>query len=60
MTRKHYAAIAKVIARSVGNSTEMRERTAIASIVVGLADAFATDNPRFDRDKFLTACGFPK
>jgi hypothetical protein len=25
-----------------------------------LADALAVDNPRFDRAKFLVACGFPE
>lgn len=60
MTRKHYAAIARVIALSVDNCTEMRDRTAILSIVHGLADTFRAENPRFDRDKFLTACGFTR
>lgn len=30
----------------------------VADIAQGLADVFATDNPRFDREKFLQAsCG---
>lgn len=27
-------------------------------IAEGLADMFASDNPKFDRNKFMEACGF--
>jgi hypothetical protein len=30
---------------------------ALRETAEGLATQFAYDNPRFDRDKFLTACG---
>lgn len=30
----------------------------IYSVALGLADIFAADNPRFDRGRFLKACGF--
>ena len=64
MTKKHYVAIANIIRlnlRSAGNHTrkEHREIEAYAdtSTAMQLADYFATDNPKFNRDTFLTACG---
>ena len=50
MTRKDYQLIADVFARSAGDD--------IAKfLAVNLADKLKQDNPRFDADKFLTACG---
>lgn len=47
MTRKHYEAIAKAI----------RESTEPIALVELLMDIFEHDNPRFDRQRFLEACG---
>lgn len=47
MTKKHYEEIAKAI-RSSYNYTVQCNR---------LADYFATDNPKFNRERFLLACG---
>ena len=30
----------------------------LRALVQGMADTFAADNPRFDRDKFYEACHF--
>lgn len=50
MSRKHYIAAAEVIrAESFGES---RRRIAEA-----FAAMFAADNPRFDRARFMEACG---
>lgn len=62
MTKKHYEAIADVVCRInleySGNTTIHKYvRTSNRVTARRLADYFATDNPRFDRDKFLTACG---
>ena len=40
----------------VDDENVMRALRAMAS---HLANQFADDNPRFDRDRFLKACGFP-
>lgn len=48
MTRKHYKAAANAIA----TANDKRE------IAVALADMFAKDNPNFQRQKFIEACGF--
>ena len=63
-TRQHYKAIAGIIDKAMGPKSEailldvqresMQIRMKFAS---DFADYFATDNPRFDRKKFLEACG---
>lgn len=53
-TRKHYRAIAKILK----NHDDFIERVnKYTSLCNDLADYFASDNPRFDREKFLAACG---
>lgn len=48
MTKKHYEAIARIILQC-----ELEDTT----IVHMLATYFESDNPRFDRVRFLKACG---
>jgi hypothetical protein len=55
MTRKDYQLIAQVFA-NVGEMVELSE-TIGADLARNLADALQTDNPRFDRARFLEACG---
>jgi len=55
MTRKDYQLIAEVFA-NFGQIIELEE-TIAADIARNLANALQADNPRFDRDRFLTACG---
>lgn len=66
MTRKDYELIAGVIKRETHShihyTTEQRHlldrRLAILHDTASqLARMFAHDNPRFDRDRFLKACG---
>ncbi len=62
-TRKHYKAVAEIIRR---NQTRLRTADVVncnnglpclhPDVVAGLADYFAQDDPRFDREKFLAAC----
>ena len=64
MTRKNYIAFAKATARQVQEvrsygSLNVERHAKLAGIneIVGIAaDLFAADNPRFDRDRFMTAC----
>lgn len=63
MTRKDYEAIAaeirKVITHSVfGYPKNSEAFGAQREIVSAVADAMARDNARFNRDRFLAACGF--
>ena len=52
MTRKDYVLIAEVIATSWHTSTDTKR-----TIALNMADALQNDNPRFDRERFLVACG---
>ena len=61
MSRKDYVAIAAVIAGEVacagGNKYKLRTASNIAR---SMADVFARDNSRFDREFFYTACRLDK
>ncbi len=72
LTKKYYEMIAKVIradaahARDDGTlETNYKDMPAWMrgaydqwnTLVLNLADAFADDNPKFDRARFLKACG---
>jgi len=54
MTRKDYVAIAAAF-----KNADKRDdgETIAASVMENIADAMARDNPRFDRARFLKACG---
>lgn len=57
MTKKHFEAIARVLNAEQSDKTG-EARDALRDVAIRLAAQFNMDNPRFDRDKFLTACGF--
>jgi hypothetical protein len=52
MTKKHYAAIAAIIAQSEETTDP------VYFIARQLSVLFASDNERFDRERFLAACGY--
>lgn len=53
MSKKDYIAIARTIADSVTRTNDIR---VVKEIADGLCVLFKRNNPRFDRDRFLTAC----
>lgn len=55
MTRKDYELIARIIVAMPTFAASLRAQR--DSTARAFADALATDNARFDRDKFLAACG---
>jgi|SanBayMetagenome_1026888.scaffolds.fasta_scaffold01250_23 hypothetical protein len=55
MTRKDYVLIAGVFAH-FGKICDLEE-TIGADLAYKFADVLEEDNPRFDRHKFLVACG---
>ena len=60
MTRKDYVAIAGALryVLDVHNQAGNNEtQSAIHDCVAGIANVMAQDNPRFDRARFLKACG---
>lgn len=59
ITRKHYKKIAEVIreeADAMGGN--IGGYAAVTSLALTLADVFAEDNPRFDKQRFMKACGW--
>lgn len=64
MTKKHYKQAAETIkqvkrhqVQSDTPATILTRNVVCADIANGLADMFEQDNPKFDRDLFLKACG---
>jgi hypothetical protein len=64
MTRKDYELIAGTIHRSrMAKSLIKQEKernaafSAISMVAIDMAATLANDNPRFDSDRFLDACG---
>lgn len=64
MTKKHFEAIAAIIlderpATLWGMTDDYSDgnRDGIKTIAERLADYFATENPQFNRARFLAACG---
>jgi hypothetical protein len=53
MTRKDYVMIADVIK----NLDEVIDEYALEVLADNMADSLESDNPRFDRARFLSACG---
>ena len=65
MQRRHFELIAASIARSRMASeisgTAAKKAAAVAAIrlvAIDLATSCAKENPAFDRDRFMKACGF--
>lgn len=60
MTRKDYVAIAAAIhnrALAFDVGAHIDGEAAVYMVARDLADVLANDNPRFDRARFLKACG---
>ena len=58
MTRKDFEMLAAAIQSSLLEFADPSEgKDGIRTVANTLAQALRHDNPRFDRDRFLTACG---
>lgn len=55
MTKTHFEAIAQLVNETY-TETE-GEADVVKNLAERMAAMFARENPRFDREKFLTACG---
>lgn len=59
-SKKLYVAVASIIAAEFNKQIRLNCPTAanaIRNVAVSLAQEFTADNPRFDRTRFMTACG---
>lgn len=57
-SQKHYEALAAALAEDIETSLAFFETTSAAAVArfgESLADVFAADNERFDRERFLRA-----
>lgn len=60
MSRKDYVSIAEAILRTKAENREVLGSASILRVTANrIADVFAADNPRFDKARFMAACGFP-
>jgi len=59
LTKQHHKAIAEIIKEEIDHWEKNAPRVQIALTEVShnLADYFEKDNPRFDYNKFMIACG---
>ena len=60
MTRKDYVMIAGIIKDAnytASKFNDTRGAEMLTHIAIELSDELAKDNPRFNRDRFLDACG---
>lgn len=57
MTRKDFQFFADMIRREA--ETYEHDKATLASIAETMATYFEVVNPRFDNEKFMTACGMP-
>lgn len=66
MTKKDYVSIASVMHHQLHSREIRADYPIFDDVVVGslrtlankFADSFAAGNPQFDRERFMTACGF--
>lgn len=54
MTRKDYRLLASAIKNTLAPHNDP---DTIGNVAYAIAESLQFDNPRFNRDKFLTACG---
>ncbi len=57
MSRKHYVAVAAVLAGERAMARDDHERRTVDNIARSVADVFKQDNGRFDRQRFYAAVG---
>lgn len=60
MTKKHYEMIAAQIAIQKSMTKCASANKSLDLLAVNLAFLLKADNPKFNRDMFLTACGIEK
>lgn len=53
VTKKDFEAVAEIISSNRGDGVEYT----LDMIAINLADYFAEQNPNFNRDRFIKACG---
>lgn len=57
MTRKHFEMIAAALKTAYGKAESDAERRGVYASALELSWELYGTNPRFNRDRFMTACG---
>lgn len=61
MTKKHYIQFASIFSRMLNKATNgsnrLLTRDDMIDCIARCADVLQSDNPAFDREKFIKACG---
>lgn len=57
MSKKHFVVIAALIKSRLERETSEETKGGIRLVALDLANQFVSENPRFDKARFLTACG---
>lgn len=57
LSRKHYEAIAGILREQHGGDPNTHDYLVMYDTASDLASYFATENPNFDRERFLKAAG---
>lgn len=57
MSRKDYQLLADALAATKSRQNDVGEFVSFTKVCASIADALASDNYRFDRYRFLAACG---
>ena len=61
MTKKNYIAITEIVKNSIWQNTQRKNDLApLIAITHDIAAYMASDNPRFNYDKFIKACNVEK
>ena len=57
--KRHYEDVARILSHARAHEPRFGtgQFTATGQAIVDFADLFAADNPLFDRERFLKACG---
>ena len=55
-SKKDYVAVAKAL--KAASTGKLPTQDALRWVAIQLADYFREDNPAFDKERFLAACGF--
>lgn len=59
VSKKHFETIAAELRAAKELDSNTAARQSVERVAEGLSNIFARENPRFDRARFLKACGLP-
>ena len=57
MSKKHFNAVAALIKSRLERETSEEIKGGVRLVALDLANQFVSENPRFDKARFLTTCG---